>query len=120
MNSLEEAGAGKMTQAASIIAVGLVCRQRLQCLIGLSALDADDRQSQLAQTVIEHRRHPAGLEHDPSQAGAWVSAVAISAGVDGTFTSYTTAPSRFMTHTCVSAIETSSPAKYSMYGLLFR
>ena len=34
-------------------------------MIGLSALDADDRQSQLAQAVIEHRRHPAGLKHDP-------------------------------------------------------
>src|SRR5271170_8428997 len=54
------------------------------------------------------------------QAGACASAVAISAGVDGTFASCMTTPSRFMTHTCVSAIETSSPAKYSMCALLFQ
>ena len=65
MNGLEEAGAGEMRQAACIVAVGLVRRQRLQRLIGLPALDADDGQSQLAQAVVEHRRHPAGLEHDP-------------------------------------------------------
>jgi hypothetical protein len=42
MNRLEEAGAGEMRQAARVIAVGLVRRQRLQRLIGLPALDAND------------------------------------------------------------------------------
>ena len=64
MNGLEEASAGKMRQAARIIAIGPVRRQRLQCLIGLTALDAHDGQTQLAQAMVEHRRHPAGLEYD--------------------------------------------------------
>jgi len=42
MNGLEETGACEMSQAACIVAVGLVRRQRLQRLIGLPALDADD------------------------------------------------------------------------------
>src|SRR5215472_11073147 len=42
------------------------------------------------------------------------------AGVDGTFASCITAPFRVTTHRCVSSIETSRPAKYSMFGLLFR
>src|SRR5215470_7534058 len=91
--------------------------------MALSALDTEGGQSPLVQLVIKHRRHPAGLKHDPlagRRLGACASAAAISAGVDGTFTSYTTAPSRCNTHTCVSAIETSSPAKYSIRGLLFQ
>ena len=42
-----------------------------------------------------------------SQAGARPSAAAMSAGVDGAFTSCVTAPSWFMTQICVSAIEAS-------------
>src|SRR6266446_6433267 len=44
MNGLEEAGAGEMRQATCVVAVGLVRRQRLQRLIRLPALDADDGQ----------------------------------------------------------------------------
>src|ERR1044071_1095184 len=53
------------------------------------------------------------------QVGSRASSAAISAGVDGTFALWMTAPFRPMTQTCVSAIETSSPAKYSIVGLLF-
>jgi hypothetical protein len=42
------------------------------------------------------------------------------AAVDGTFASNITAPFWVTTHTWVSSIETSKPAKYSMFGLLFR
>jgi hypothetical protein len=42
MNGFEETGTGEMRQAACIVAVGLVRRQRLQRLIGLPALDADN------------------------------------------------------------------------------
>src|ERR1043165_3450370 len=54
------------------------------------------------------------------QVGSRASSAAISAGVDGTFALWMTAPFRPMTQTCVSAIETSSPAKYSIVGLLFQ
>src|SRR5215469_1637549 len=42
------------------------------------------------------------------------------AGIDGTFPSWITVPFRVTTHTCVSSIETSRPAKYSIFGLLFQ
>src|SRR5262252_9177860 len=42
VNGLEEAGTGEMRQAAGIVAVGLVRCQRLQRLISLPTLDADD------------------------------------------------------------------------------
>ena len=66
MGRLEESGAGEMRQAAGIVAVGLVGRKRLQRLIGLPALDADDGHATVAQAVVEHRGHATGLEHDPS------------------------------------------------------
>src|SRR5438105_15436670 len=50
------------------------------------------------------------------QVGSCASSAAISAGVDGTFALWMTAPFRPMTQTCVSAIDTSSPAKYSIVG----
>src|SRR5436190_22848655 len=53
------------------------------------------------------------------QVGSCASSAAISAGVDGTFALWMTAPFRPMTQICVSAIDTSSPAKYSMLILLF-
>src|SRR5205823_11556619 len=53
------------------------------------------------------------------QVGSCASSAAISAGVDGTFALWMTAPFRPMTQICVSAIDTSSPAKYSMLALLF-
>jgi hypothetical protein len=74
-----------MGQAACIIAVGLVRRERLQRLMGLSALDADDGQPQLAQAVVQHRCHPASLEHDPL---AGRSLFERRRDVDGTFTLY--------------------------------
>ena len=43
MHRLEETSARQMRQAARIIAVGLVGRERLQRLISLPALDADHR-----------------------------------------------------------------------------
>src|SRR5438105_1346076 len=54
------------------------------------------------------------------QVGSCASSAAISAGVDGTFALWMTAPFRPMTQTCVSAIDTSSPAKYSIVSLLFQ
>ena len=46
---LEEAGAREMRQAARIVAIGLVRRQRLQRLVGLPALDADHRHAERAK-----------------------------------------------------------------------
>src|ERR1700751_170016 len=40
----------------------------------------------------------------------------MSAGVDGTFALWITVPFRATTQICVSAIETSKPAKYSIVG----
>jgi hypothetical protein len=66
----------------------------------------------LAQAVEEHWRiRPASNRR---QVGTSASSVAISAGVDGTFALWMTAPLRATTQMCVSAIETSKPAKYSM------
>src|SRR5207253_10278868 len=50
------------------------------------------------------------------QVGSCASSAAISAGVDGTFALWMTEPFRAMTQICVSAIDTSSPAKYSIVG----
>src|SRR5215216_6556726 len=66
MNRFEEAGARQMRQSACIVAVGLVRGEQLQRLIGLPALDADNWQSELMQTMVQHRSHSAGLEYDPS------------------------------------------------------
>src|SRR5271169_1772710 len=65
MDRLEEAGAGEMRQSACIVVVGLVRGEQLQGLIGLPALDADNWQSELVQTMVQHRSHAAGLEYDP-------------------------------------------------------
>jgi hypothetical protein len=53
------------SEAPRVIAVGLMRRERLQSLISLPALDADDRPPTLQEPVVEHRSHPAGLEYDP-------------------------------------------------------
>jgi hypothetical protein len=65
MNRFEEASARQMRQAAGIVVVGLVRREQLQCLMRLPALDADNWQCELVQTMLQHRRHSAGLEYDP-------------------------------------------------------
>ncbi|KSV82662.1 hypothetical protein N181_04950 [Sinorhizobium fredii USDA 205] len=57
-------------------------RQRLQGLIRLPAFDADDRQTEGRQPMIEHRRHAAGLEYDAPTGGAFASEAAIASGVD--------------------------------------
>ena len=49
MGRFEEPGAGEM--ATGIVAVGLVGCQRLQRLLGLAALDADDRDVAFSQAV---------------------------------------------------------------------
>ena len=51
MHRLEEASAGQMRQSPSVVAIGLVGRKRLERLIGLPALDADNRKSELAQPM---------------------------------------------------------------------
>src|SRR5215467_2776251 len=54
-----------------------------------------------------------------STAGPFAKAAAIAFGTVGVLASRMTFPSRSMTQTCVSSIETSNPAKYSMAALLF-
>jgi hypothetical protein len=66
VHGLEEAGASQMRQPSRVIAVGLVGRKRLERLVGLPALDADHRETELAEAVIENRGHPTRLEHDPT------------------------------------------------------
>ena len=53
-----------MRQTASVIAICLVPRQRLQSLIRLPAFNALDRDALLDQPVIEHGCHSARLEDD--------------------------------------------------------
>src|SRR5215510_14473384 len=62
MDGLIETGAGKMRQAPRIVAISLVGRERLQCLVGVTALDANDRQAQSLKTVIERCRHAPRLK----------------------------------------------------------
>ena len=69
MHGLEEAGARQMRQTAGIIVVRLMRGEQLQGLIGLPAPDADNWQSKLVQTMVQHRRHSASLEYDPLTAG---------------------------------------------------
>jgi hypothetical protein len=45
MHTLEEASASEMRQASRVVAIGLVGRERLERLIRLPALDADDGQT---------------------------------------------------------------------------
>src|SRR6202034_3885809 len=66
MHGLEEPGASQMRQASRVIAVGLVGGERLERLVGLSALDADHRETKLVQPVKKDRRHASCLEHDPT------------------------------------------------------
>jgi hypothetical protein len=53
-----------MRQPSRVIAVGLVGGRRFERLVGLSALDADHRETKLVQSVKKDRRHASGLEHD--------------------------------------------------------
>jgi hypothetical protein len=58
---------------------------------------------QYAPAVLDQHEAPtAATEETRRQAGALASAASISEGVDGTFTSWRTAPSRSMTHTRAS------------------
>src|SRR5271163_1706544 len=57
-----------MREPSRVVAIGLVGRERLERLIGLPAFDADHGQAELAQSVKQDRRHPPGLEHDPTTA----------------------------------------------------
>ena len=50
VHGLEEPGTGQMRQPSCVIAIGLVGRQRLERLIGLSAFDADYGQTELNST----------------------------------------------------------------------
>jgi hypothetical protein len=68
MDGLEEAGASQVRQPSRIVAVGLVGRKRLERLVGLPALDADDGKAELAQSVEQDRRHAPGLKDDPTTA----------------------------------------------------
>src|SRR5271163_3221297 len=65
MNRFEETGARQMRQSACVVVVDLVRGEQLQGLISLPALDADNWQSELVQTMVQHRSHSAGLEYDP-------------------------------------------------------
>jgi hypothetical protein len=68
VHGLEEPGAGQMRQPSSIIAVGLVGRDRLEGLIRLPAFYADRREAELAQAMEQDRRHASSLEDDPTAA----------------------------------------------------
>jgi hypothetical protein len=83
VHGLEESGSGQLCQAPCIIAVGLVRRQRLQRQVGLPTLDADDRNSERRQTMVEHRRHATCLKRHPSDAGAAANAAVIASGDEG-------------------------------------
>jgi lambda repressor-like predicted transcriptional regulator len=61
--------------------------------------------------VIEHRSHPAGLEDDPPTGWSLSELGRNVCCVDGTFALWMTVPFRATTQICVSAIETSKPAK---------
>jgi hypothetical protein len=64
MHRLEETGAGQMRQPSSVVAVGLVGRERLERLIGLPALDADHGEAEVAEPMEQDRRHATRFEHD--------------------------------------------------------
>src|ERR1700726_3557328 len=60
-----------------------------------------------------------GSNRTRSTAGPFAKAAAIVLGAVGVLVSRMTLPSRSTTQTCVSSIETSNPAKYSIAALLF-
>src|SRR5271165_4514168 len=53
-----------MRQTSRVVAIGLVGGERLERLVGLSALDADYGKTELAQPVKQDRRHSSRLEYD--------------------------------------------------------
>ena len=64
MNGLEEPGAGQIRQPSRVVAIGLVGRERLERLVGLPALDAHHRETELAEPVEQDRSHATRLEYD--------------------------------------------------------
>jgi hypothetical protein len=68
MHGLEETGASQVRQPSSVIAIGLVGRERLERLVGLPAFDADHGEAELAQAMEQDRHHTFGLEYDPTTA----------------------------------------------------
>jgi hypothetical protein len=60
---LVESGARQLRGPCRIMRVGLVGPHRLQALMRLSRVDADDGDAQLAQAQRDRWRHPARLNH---------------------------------------------------------
>jgi hypothetical protein len=70
MNGPEQVDAHHLSDAASIVAVGLV-HLRLQECLGAARLDADDQQSGRGQPALEPLRHWTGFESDPLEPPSW-------------------------------------------------
>src|SRR5215468_10458037 len=117
MNRFKEAGPRQMRKTTCVIAVCLVSGQRSQRLVGLPALDADHRQAKCRQAMKERRGHSARLEQNALNGRPFRQGGGDCFRTVGVLASRMTFPSRSMTQTCVSSIETSNPAKYSRLGL---
>lgn len=58
-----EAGVRQLGKAGRIMRIGLVRLHRLQALVGLTRVDADDRDTKFAQPERNRRTHPARFDH---------------------------------------------------------
>ena len=77
-----EAGVSQMRQTSRVVAIGLVGRKRLERLEGLSAPDADHRETELAQPVKQDRRHTLSLNTMRRQLGSFDNSPAIASAVN--------------------------------------
>ena len=71
MHGSEQVDAHHLSDAASIVAVGLV-HLRLQERLGVARLDADDRQPGRGQPAVEPLRQRPGFEPDPLEPPGWI------------------------------------------------
>ena len=71
MNRPEQVDAHHLSDAASIVAVGLV-HLRLQERLGVARLDADDREPGRGQPAVEPLRQRTGFEPDPLEPPGWI------------------------------------------------
>src|SRR5277367_2517880 len=90
-------------------------RDRLERLVGVSALHSDHRNPELARPLKQRRRHLPVSDATPRQRGGFANSSAIACAVDAVFLSRTTTPSRSRTQTWVSCIER-SPREILLIG----
>ncbi len=102
----------QMRQTTRVVSVRFVPGQGLQSLIGLPALDANNRDTKLRQAVEQQWATRPVSKTTLVHVGPAARNAAIAIGAQDVFPSQINRPSRSRIQICVSSIEISKPEKY--------